>query len=341
MSETTINLESYPPMFQQQTNQTTQKHEPDDHNRIQETDPIPLIDLQSLNPDNLAQACKDWALFRLVNHGVPSTLLNQLQHLVTKIFDLSFESKQALFETSPVSYFWGTSALTPSGSAYSRGPENMNWVEGFNVPLCKLSQLEQDEEDPMLCSLRLLMEEYRKHMARIARALFEAMEMGLKLDPEQSKSKLSEPTGLARIYRYPICHSREEAEAWGIHKHTDSSVLSIVAQFEVGGLEVFKDDKWILARPILDTLIVNLGDMMQAISNDEYKSAIHRVKVSKYKERNSICYFVFPEENYVIQSSNYKPFTYRDFQAQVQKDVKNLGSKVGLERFRFYGPVMD
>jgi len=61
----------------------------------------------------------------------------------------------------------------------------------------------------------------------------------------------------------------------------------------------------------------------------------HRVKVNKEKERFSICYFVFPAEGSVIQSSKYRPFTYSDFQAQVQQDVKTLGFKVGLERFKF------
>ncbi|KAJ6302750.1 hypothetical protein OIU77_016773 [Salix suchowensis] len=100
---------------------------------------------------------------------------------------------------------------------------------------------------------------------------------------------------------------------------------------------VLKDDNWLQVKPIPDTLIFNLGDMMQAISDDKYKSVKHRVKLNKEKERFSICYFVFPAEGSVIQSSKYRPFTYSDFQAQVQQDVKTLGFKVGLERFRAAG----
>ena len=73
--------------------------------------------------------------------------------------------------------------------------------------------------------------------------------------------------------------------------------------------------------------------MTQAISDDEYISVKHRVRVNK-EERFSICYFVFPAEGSVVHSSKYKPFTYTDFQEQVQKDTKTLGYKVGLQRFK-------
>ena len=73
---------------------------------------------------------------------------------------------------------------------------------------------------------------------------------------------------------------------------------------------------------------------LQALSDDEYKSVKHKVKLNKQEERVSICYFVFPQENTLIQSSKYKPFTYNEFRAQVQLDVKTVGSKIGLQNFR-------
>ncbi|XP_044505227.1 gibberellin 2-beta-dioxygenase 8 [Mangifera indica] len=326
------NLESYPPVFRHQKLEETQIYDPLDEE--DSSDPIPVIDLHCMDLHKLGEACRDWGLFRLVNHQVPLTLMSQLQEQAKKIFSLSFESKQGLF-TSPVSYFWGTPALTPSGTALSRGSKYINWVEGFNVLLSQLSQFQADE-DPMRHSFRALLEEYGRHMGRLARALFEAMVKNLKLGWETSKSNLSESTGLVRVYRYPSLP--KATEAIGMEMHTDSSVLSILnAPDKVGGLEFFKDDKWFRVKPIPGTMIVNLGDMMQAISNDEYMSPNHRVKVKKEVERFSICYFVFPEKGNVIRSSNYKPFTYSDFQEQVQSDIKTLGYKVGLRRFRING----
>jgi len=65
----------------------------------------------------LEEACKYWSLFRLVNHGVPSTLLTKLHDQAKQFFSLSFESKQASCSANPVTYFWGTPAPTPSDQA--------------------------------------------------------------------------------------------------------------------------------------------------------------------------------------------------------------------------------
>lgn len=320
------NLDSYPPILRQHNNQPQNLYVPNDI--VEDSDPIPIIDLKCLEHKNLDEACKEWGLFRLVNHGVPITLLEQLQDLTKQLFSLSFESKQEACNESPIKYFWGTPALTPSGTAIAKGPQNINWVEGFDVPLCQLSHFQH--QLPSLESIRLLLMEYATHLSRIATTLFEAMVKNLELNRKTTKSYLSENTGIIRVYRYPPTDV-----GWGMEVHTDSSVLSILNPDDhVSGLQVLKEDQWLTVKPASNTLIVNLGDMMQAISSDRYKSVSHRVKVEKDIERISICYFVFPGEDVVIESNKYKPFTYNEFRAQVQQDIKTLGNKVGLSRFQ-------
>ena len=116
------NLESYPPFLRHLSHHQPRNHELDHGDLTQDPDPLPVIDLQCLNHDKnkLEEACKIWGLFRLVNHGVPLTLLSQLQHQAKQLFSLPFESKQASCSGTPVTYFWGTPALTPSGAALSR-----------------------------------------------------------------------------------------------------------------------------------------------------------------------------------------------------------------------------
>ncbi|WCJ24216.1 2-oxoglutarate (2OG) and Fe(II)-dependent oxygenase superfamily protein [Euphorbia peplus] len=334
MSETEMNiLQSYPPDFIS----TLNKHETLEQlvvNADDVDDPLPdlpVMDLENLCLEKLREACKNWGLFRVVNHGVPRTLLTQLEEHSRKIFSRPFDSKKSMMSSRPLSYFWGTPALTPAGAALS-APRNINWVEGFNVPLSQLS-LFNSPLDPTLHSFRLMLEEYGKHLCRIGTTIFEAMLQTLDLKPENYQNYLSESTGVLRVYRYPQSSAEE---TWGIKAHTDSSVLSILSQEQVGvvGLQLLKDDQWLDVHPLPHTLLLNLGDMMQAISNDEYKSVTHRVKANKWQDRYSICYFVFPDDHSVISSSNYKPFTYSDFRDQVQQDVRTSGFKVGLSRFK-------
>ncbi|CAL0315623.1 unnamed protein product [Lupinus luteus] len=302
-------------------------------NLTQGVDPLPIIDLQNLNHDKnkLDEACKDWGLFRLVNHGIPPTLLTQLHDQAKQVFSLSFESKKDSFDGSIVNHFWGTPALTSSGIGVTSDHQKTNLFEAFHVPLSQLSQFQP--QHPQIESFRVLLVEYGKHLSRIATTLFEAMVKILDLNLEPSKSYLSTDTGYVRVYRYPHCTNPDIG--LGMEVHTDSSFLTILNQQDsVSGLEVLRDNQWLTINPISNTLIVNVGDLMQALSDDRYNSVVHRVKVNMQKERISIGYFVFSDDGVEIKSSKYKPFTYDQFREQVQQDVKAFGTKIGLARFK-------
>ncbi|KAI9091601.1 hypothetical protein K1719_028044 [Acacia pycnantha] len=150
---------------------------------------------------------------------------------------------------------------------------------------------------------------------------------------------VADKIGFIRVYRYPPNPNSDNVNNsggdWGMEPHTDSSVMSILSHHaQDSSLELLKDHQWLPVQSIPDTLIINIGDMMQAISDERYKSAMHRVKMNKEKERMSVGYFVFPDDELVIESSKYKPFTYSGFRAQVEDDIKTIGHKVGLPRFR-------
>ena len=94
------------------------------------------------------------------------------------------------------------------------------------------------------------------------------MAKNLNMKSEILESYLSESTGHVRVYRYPHNGNDSDANdanaALGIEAHTDSSLLAILSQDdEVSGLEVLKDDQWLTVKPISNTLIVNLGDLVK------------------------------------------------------------------------------
>nr|GME12579.1 gibberellin 2-beta-dioxygenase 8 [Ipomoea batatas] len=285
-----------------------------------EGDGVPIIDFERMKEDEekVKEACREWGFFRLVNHGIPESLMSQMLESARELFSMAYEAKQAAFKNAGISYFLGTAGLTQSGAALASG--NLNWMEGLNIPLSKVSQLHY--EDPMLQSFRSLVEEYGKHQTRVGKAIYEALWRKLEFGTsnlskyEESAKYFSEDTGILRVYRYPRC--LEANRAWDF----------------VGGLQVYKDHQWIQVNPIPNTLIVNIGDMIQAISDDKYVSVKHRVKVNKEKERISMGYFVFPGDDVVIESSKYKPFTYAQFRAQVQHELKSVGFKIGLNNFK-------
>ncbi|KAM0864579.1 hypothetical protein ACQ4PT_043832 [Festuca glaucescens] len=78
----------------------------------------------------------------------------------------------------------------------------------------------------------------------------------------------------------------------GLSKHEDGQALTLLFQDNVGGLEVLKDGEWLPAEPDDGTIIVNIGDVIEVLSNKKLKSATHRVVSRPGRHRHSFAYFI-------------------------------------------------
>ena len=63
----------------------------------------------------------------------------------------------------------------------------------------------------------------------------------------------------------------------GIGAHTDYGFLTILSQDDVGGLQVRKPDgEWVSAPPVEGTFVINIGDLVETLTNGRYSSTLHR-----------------------------------------------------------------
>ncbi|KAK9178612.1 hypothetical protein WN943_027804 [Citrus x changshan-huyou] len=118
---------------------------------------------------------------------------------------------------------------------------------------------------------------------------------------------------------------------YGLSGHTDPNLITVLLQDDVPGLQVLRNGKWLPVSPIPNTFIVNIGDQMQVLSNDLYKSVLYRALVNCDKERISIPTFYCPSPNAVIAPTKdliderhlafYKNFTY----AKYYQNFWNMG----------------
>ena len=91
-------------------------------------------------------------------------------------------------------------------------------------------------------------------------------------------------------------------ESFGVGAHTDSGYLSLLLQDHVGGLQVQNDrGDWIDAPPVPNTLVVNLGEMLQLCTNGYYLATPHRVRNSFHNDRVSVPYFWNPSLDHVCE----------------------------------------
>ncbi|KAM0048952.1 putative flavanone 3-dioxygenase [Helianthus debilis subsp. tardiflorus] len=115
---------------------------------------------------------------------------------------------------------------------------------------------------------------------------------------------------------YPPCP--QPNLTYGLPGQTDPNFIIILLQDKVPSLQVLKDGKWVAVDPVPNTFIINIGDQVQVMSNDKYKSILHLAVVNCDKERISIPTFYRPSPEAVIGPasevvSDDDPAVYRQF----------------------------
>lgn len=106
-------------------------------------------------------------------------------------------------------------------------------------------------------------------MNKLAMAIFKLLEVSLGVEAEEYYSKLfKEGTSIMRCNYYPKCEQPELVLGTG--PHADPTSITILHQDQVGGLEVFSDDKWKSVRPCPNALVINIGDTFMVHYNCGY-----------------------------------------------------------------------
>ncbi|XP_031257394.1 protein DMR6-LIKE OXYGENASE 1-like [Pistacia vera] len=114
------------------------------------------------------------------------------------------------------------------------------------------------------------------------------------------------------------------ADLGRIPKHRDPTVITILLQGDVHGLQAFKDSEWIGVELLPHAFVVNIGYVLQIVSNDKLKGADHRVVANSSHARTTISVFMYPSSETLIEPSKsllnasnppiYRALKFKDFQ---------------------------
>ncbi|CAN1173725.1 2-oxoglutarate-dependent dioxygenase 11 [Linum perenne] len=143
-------------------------------------------------------------------------------------------------------------------------------------------------------SFKHSLEQYSSELDTLALTLLKYMAINLGLEPEKLLTLFKDGTQGVGINYYPPC--KESTKVMGIIPHSDANALTLLTQVndDVQGLQIKSDGKWVPIVPIPGAFIVNVGDIIEIMSNGEYKSIEHRAMVNPDKERLSIAAFHGP-----------------------------------------------
>ncbi|KAJ3680281.1 hypothetical protein LUZ60_016559 [Juncus effusus] len=282
---------------------------------------IPLIDLKGLKGPNrqktvdaIGSACRNDGFFMIKNHGIPKKVVDGMLRVGREFFHLPESERMKMYSDDPLK------ANRLSTSFNVRTEKVNNWRDFLRLHCHPLENfIHEWPSSPS--DFREVVGEYTRHIRELAIRLLEAISESLGLDKQHIVKVMGKHAHHMAVNYYPPCPQPELT--YGLPGHKDSNAITILLQDGVSGLQVFRDGKWVAVNPIEDAFIVNIGDQMQALSNDRYKSVLHRVIVNNKSERISVPTFYSPAPDAIIKPAEalidennpqiYRSFTYEEY----------------------------
>ncbi|WNL42950.1 2-oxoglutarate and iron-dependent oxygenase domain-containing protein [Halomonas sp. PAMB 3264] len=261
---------------------------------------IPVIDLGPLldqsDPMSVAnaigQACERTGFFYVRGHGIDPGLVEQAFTMAAGFFARPLAEKEALNIVG--------SGLSLRGYTPLFG-ENVDPNKSRDLKECFDLGLDEAEVSPFRGPNRMpakpeafkaVFERYYAEMLTLGHRLVGAIALSLGLCEDYFAPRQKRPIAIQRLLHYPSQAGAIGEEEIGIGAHTDYGLLTILAQDAVGGLQIRHcDGTWISAPPIDGAFVVNIGDLVQTLTNDRYVSTLHRVVNTSGRQRYSLPFF--------------------------------------------------
>ncbi|KAK6161343.1 hypothetical protein DH2020_004724 [Rehmannia glutinosa] len=252
---------------------------------------VPVIDLSDIqNADKRKQiveqvriASETWGFFQVLNHGISSTVLDGMIDGVRKFNEQDVEEKKKYYSRD----LKGRVGFNSNFDLFSS--KTANWRDTLGI---SFSDQINTQELPDSCRPihRESTVEYSKHVTVLGNTLLELLSEALGLKPDHLiKMECSKGHRLSCHY-YPACPEPELT--LGATKHSDPGFLTILLQNQINGLQVLNQGQWVNVEPTPGGLVVNIGDLLQLVSNGKFISNQHRVVANCIGPRISVaCFF--------------------------------------------------
>lgn len=155
---------------------------------------------------------------------------------------------------------------------------------------------------PELDGFRAACEAYVRAITVLGHKLMELALDAIGVSDRSVLAAFETPTIWLRLLYYPPQPSSAPADLFGSAPHKDFGCLTLLAQDDVGGLQVQTPaGHWVDAPPIEDAFVVNIGDMLHRLSNGKLLSTPHRVINASGQERYSVPFFFDPHVSATIE----------------------------------------
>jgi isopenicillin N synthase-like dioxygenase len=230
----------------------------------------------------------------VTGHQIPGETIKAAWEVSRRFFDLptSEKSKVPMTDDYPYGYIGFGEELLQKGLAANTGDERSESLRKVGTAPDLKESLQvcvgpEKEPSPQMkppkwhdnpADLREKWTAYYRELEKLSAALLRVMALALKLPEQYFEDKIDHHMSVLRALNYPHMETPPMPGQMRAGAHTDYGSLTILlADDAPGGLELYLDGAWHPVKAPAGSFIVNLGDLMQRWTNDQWKSTLHRV----------------------------------------------------------------
>jgi isopenicillin N synthase-like dioxygenase len=310
---------------------------------------IPSVDLadflngDAIRKNNFVQALgnayEDVGFVAVKNHGVSDALIEDLYRYVQEFFSLPLDKKKE-YEIAGLA---GQRGYTSFGKEHAKGSEAPDLKEFFQYGQIARDNFDEEEYPDNVRVKEVLpfndtFDNAYRAFEKSGTFLLQAIALYLNLDEHYFDEFVFNGNSILRAIHYPPI-TVEPASAIRAEQHEDINLITLLVGASADGLEVLsKSGDWIGVTSLPDQIVVNVGDMLQRLTNNKLRSTTHRVVNPKrelwHTSRFSIPFFLHPKSSMSLKClasciDEQNPIAYEDATAGEYLDerLREIGLK--------------
>lgn len=311
---------------------------------------IPVVDLADFTHGNavqkqdfvnsLGKAYEETGFVAVKNHGISDELIAGLYDETQQFFTLPTETKLKY----RISELAGQRGYTSFGTEHAKGYEAPDLKEFF-----QFGQIVEDtDNNPEAYPQNVIVDEMPQFTPTMLAAykafenaglsLLQAIALHLGLDEHYFDTHVQNGNSILRAIYYPPI-TEEPQSAIRAEQHEDINLITLLVGASADGLQILTmQGEWVPVTSLPEQIVVNVGDMLQRLTNNRLRSTTHRV-VNPPREkwgtpRYSIPFFLHPRSNMSLACldsciTDTAPKAYEDYTAGQYLDerLKEIGLK--------------
>ena len=244
----------------------------------------------------LMRSFQDTGFAVITDHGLDQDIISAATARSKDFFALPTDQKLAYYDKQ----HGGQRGYTPFGTENAKGQTSADLKEFWHTgragkrgnPYAAHMRTTPDvsEIDGFDTATRALF----ASLDRFGQSILEAVALGLDLAQTWFTPRVDEGNSILRLLHYPAQTEAPPPGSVRAHAHEDINVITLLLGAEEAGLEVLhRSGTWLAINPPKGALVVNVGDMLQRLTNGKLPSTTHRV-VNPPEARKGVARYSMP-----------------------------------------------